>query len=425
MGFWDIEDDIEDFIEDDFVQEEDNKYLASEAEAVRLISKVISLSTKSQQSRATIQKLNNMLDVDFLSAFRNVQLKDEAHLQMKLISLSDKLVEQKKNKILKNKSVVGIGGKFSAGKSKFINSILKAGENLLPEDQNPTTSIPTYIVYGQDETISAYTTEDDEVKLDLEALQALTHKFYEKYEIGFSAFINSLIISEPNIPYKSLVFLDTPGYSKADLMGKSKNQKDLTDENKAYIQLRSVDYLIWLIDIENGTLSEPDIAFISKLGLETPILIVANKADKKIDEEIEEIVSTIEYTAKNAGLNIFAVTAYSSRDNEEWKSAHYITSFLNQAMKKKKSKDNILEQIEEICKSISEEINDKINKKEKERNALSDVIFKSNDIMEIKTLIDLYGEAMEEIRNLKICRRQFKTNVNKLKRKLEKHYGGR
>ena len=194
MGFWDIEDDIEDFIEDDFVQEEDNKYLASEAEAVRLISKVIPLSTKSQQSRATIQKLNNMLDVDFLSAFRNVQLKDEAHLQMKLISLSDKLVEQKKNKILKNKSVVGIGGKFSAGKSKFINSILKAGENLLPEDQNPTTSIPTYIVYGQDETISAYTTEDDEVKLDLEALQALTHKFYEKYEIGFSAFINSLII---------------------------------------------------------------------------------------------------------------------------------------------------------------------------------------------------------------------------------------
>ena len=121
MGFWDIEDDIEDFIEDDFVQEEDNKYLASEAEAVRLISKVIPLSTKSQQSRATIQKLNNMLDVDFLSAFRNVQLKDEAHLQMKLISLSDKLVEQKKNKILKNKSVVGIGGKFSAGKSKFIN----------------------------------------------------------------------------------------------------------------------------------------------------------------------------------------------------------------------------------------------------------------------------------------------------------------
>ena len=45
--------------------------------------------------------------------------------------------------------------------------------------------------------------------------------------------------------------------------------------------------------------------------------------------------------------------------------------------------------------------------------------------MEIKTLIDLYGEAMEEIRNLKICRRQFKSNVNKLKRKLEKHYGGR
>ena len=92
-----------------------------------------------------------------------------------------------------------IGGKFSAGKSKFINSILNTEERILPEDQNPTTSIPTYLMYGENEQILAYTSENLNVSLDKEALQALTHKFFEKYKIGFSSFINSLIIFEPKL----------------------------------------------------------------------------------------------------------------------------------------------------------------------------------------------------------------------------------
>ena len=132
-----------------------------------------------------------MLDTNFLSVFKEIQLTNEAQLQIKLSLLSDKLIEQKKYKALKGKSIVGIGGKFSAGKSKFINSILNAEEGILPEDQNPTTSIPTYLMYGEDEQILAYTNENLNISLDKEALQALTHKFFEKYKLGFSSFINS------------------------------------------------------------------------------------------------------------------------------------------------------------------------------------------------------------------------------------------
>ena len=361
-----------------------------------------------------------MLDTNFLSVFKEIQLTNEAQLQIKLSLLSDKLIEQKKYKALKGKSIVGIGGKFSAGKSKFINSILNAEEGILPEDQNPTTSIPTYLMYGEDEQILAYTNENLNISLDKEALQALTHKFFEKYKIGFSSFINSLIIFEPNMNYKDLVFLDTPGYSKADFV--RKNQKELTDENKAYTQLRTVNYLIWLMDIENGVLTESDIDFIQKLNLEEPILIVINKSDKKTNQEIQNIVNIVEKTAKNAGIKVFKVVAYSSRNKEEWRNTNKIQDYLKLAMTDKKNRDDIFEEIKRINISIFNEINRKKEEKIQERNQLNDIIFKSNDIMEIKTLVELYGEAMSEIHNIKKCMNKYEFNIKKLEDELNKHY---
>jgi GTP-binding protein EngB required for normal cell division len=426
MGLWDVGEDLEDFYAGDFVQEEGNRYLSDANEAMGLVAKVIPISRANGYERKNMRKIDDMLKADFLSAFKKVQLTDEAQLQMKLSLLADKLVEQKKYEMLKHKSVVGLGGKFSAGKSKFINSILKAGEELLPEDQNPTTSIPTYIVYGKEEAICAYTSANEKITLDVEALQALTHKFYEKYKMGFSSFINSLIISEPDMPYRELAFLDTPGYSKADAIDKGKKQKELSDENKAYVQLRSVDYLIWLMDIENGELSNTDIQFISKLEIETPILIVVNKADKKTDEEIQQIVDQVKDTAKNNGLNVFGVTVYSARTKTEWGGSSVISDFLEKAKNKSgNDRDNVLEQIEGIEQIISEELDLKIGSKKNERNKLYEVIYKSDDIMEIKSLITLYGESMEEIRDMNECRRRYRANSRKLERALDNQYGRR
>ena len=191
------------------------------------------------------------------------------------------------------------------------------------------------------------------------------------------------------------------------------------------MQLRNVDYLIWLMDIENGVISAPDIAFISKLGIETPILIVANKADKMIDEDIEKIVELVRITAQNAGLNVFGVTAYSSRCHKEWGNANMISSFFNMAERKRTGKDDILAQIEVIKKRVQKEIIQKIDNKVEERNSLNDIIFRSNDIMEIRSLVALYGESMEEIRDMKAAQRKYQANARKLERALEKQYGRR
>lgn len=422
MGIWDNIEEVEDLYDSNLVPKETNKYLKNTENAIELISKIIPLTNEDKKDYRRVKKIDNMLDSEFLAPFKDVQIRGEASLQIKLTQISDKLLEQKKYDILSRKTVIGIGGQFSAGKSKFINSILNDGEELLPEDQNPTTSIPTYIVRGNEE-ISAYTSENKKVSLDVEELQALTHKFYEKYSMGFSSFIKSLFISKTNIPkpYSNLVFLDTPGYSKPDSL-EGENQNELSDENRALEQLRSVDYLIWLVDIENGDLKQPDIEFITKLKLEKPILIVVNKADKKIKKEIEQVIKAVEDTAIDKGINLFAVTAYSSRDGKEWNSTGHISDFLESSMADK-NKEDIVQQICEIKRDVLDDIKEKLENCRKERNRLKNIIFNSDDIMEITSLINLYGEQLEKIHDLEESRNIYQKNMRSLESELQTYYG--
>ena len=130
----------------------------------------------------------------------------------------------------------------------------------------------------------------------------------------------------------------------------------------------------------------------------------------------------MEKTAQDAGIKVFKVVAYSSREKEEWRNTSKIKDYLELAISNKKNKDDILEEIKKINNSISNEIVKKREEKTQERNRLNDIIFKSNNIMEIKTIIDLYGEAMNDIHNIKKCMNKYQFNIKKLENELDKHY---
>ena len=49
------------------------------------------------------------------------------------------------------KNVVALGGGFSSGKSSFLNSLI--GKKILPQDINPSTSVPAYIVNGKETNV--------------------------------------------------------------------------------------------------------------------------------------------------------------------------------------------------------------------------------------------------------------------------------
>ncbi|WP_147565182.1 dynamin family protein [Clostridium tyrobutyricum] len=390
------------------IDSEKNIYLKDPSKGLELISKLLSKKEKNVDRRKKINKLDRLLDEKLLGSISNMNLYNELEYYNKLIKLSNKILEQKKVKLLCDKTVVGIGGRFSSGKSKFINSILD--DDILPEDQNPSTSIATYIIYSNENSIRAYTFDNEDIELNIEETKALNHAFYKEYKFGFSAFINNLVVKNSNISYKSVSILDTPGYNKFD----SNTKEMVTDRQKAYDQLKSVDFLIWLIDIENGVIDSTDIEFIRSLDMQNPVLIVINKADKKSEREVRDIMKSVIDTLDNTDIKVYGVTAYSSFYAEEFFKKTLIDDFLNIADKYNYGKENIRAQINNIIESLEMQFDYIKDKAIKERNYLGNIIFHSEDVSEIITLTELYSDALEKIKNINICEEEFKKTKSRI-----------
>lgn len=405
-------------------EEKNNIYLSSSDKALELISKVIGIeiAIKNKDKYKKLKELEKLFEKDFLKSLINIPITDKAKIQKQLFQLTKKLNEEQEYKILKNKIVIGVGGKFSSGKSSFINSFLNA-KSSLPENQNPTTSIPTYLIHGDEEYINIFTKDNKKIEINEEALKALTHEFFEKYKIGFSSFIKSIIVSNLELPYSNFAFLDTPGYSKAENFMSKESE---TDKEKAFEQLKKVNYLIWLIDIENGDISETDIKFIQGLKNVEKILIVLNKADKKMEEEIKKITNKVKETLKNKNLNIYDVIPFSSKENSIKEENFFkIQQFLDVINQNKiNKKEDIFVQINKIKRKIGHDLNEQIQKKEEERNRINEIIFKSNDIFEIESLVEIYGKILEEIKGFRKHKLSFESKVGEIEKKLNGYFGG-
>lgn len=219
-----------------------------------------------------------------------------------------------------------------------------------------------------------------------------------------------MVVKNSNISYKSVSILDTPGYNKFD----SNTKEMVTDRQKAYDQLKSVDFLIWLIDIENGVIDSTDIEFIRSLDMQNPVLIVINKADKKSEPEVRDIMQSVIDTLDNTDIKVYGVTAYSSFYAEEFFKKTLIDDFLNIADKYNYGKENIRAQINNIIESLEMQFDYIKDKAIKERNYLGNIIFHSEDVSEIITLTELYSDALEKIKNINICEEEFKKTKSRI-----------
>lgn len=415
MGLWD------DSTEESGIVE--NQYIIDPSSGLNLICEIL---PKNMQKKT--DKIDNMLDKQLV---RTISYIEDANidllgLEKRLQKLSDQIVEYKKIKLLTNKTVVGVGGRFSAGKSAFINSLLNnsGDEIVLPENQNPTTSIPTYILSGEENKIQAYLKDDRILLLKAEASAALTHEFYEKYKIGFSRFIRNLVVYRNDFPEnfsEKIVLLDTPGYNKSDIDATDA----LSDEYLSSKQLKAIDRLIWLVDIDNGTIQDKDLQFINKLVTDKPILFIFNKADLKTDEEIKKVLSTSKKIIADNHINAFGITAYSSRDKKEYFKKEYfkkdiISCFFDQAVGDAGRKKGVQEELEEIKKIIEKMLIDKYEKMIIERNKLGSLILHTNDINEIGTIVQLQAEKIRKINQIGAINIQYKKIIEKIEGEIKR-----
>ena len=409
--------DLDDLFKDISIPDS-NMYIADEDKAVELISLLIKNDINS--SVYFQKKIRNEINRLF-SLFSEVIIENEMIIYERFMDLCSRLSERQKIQKIQDKVVISFGGKVSAGKSKFINTISGIGDKL-PVDQKTTTAIPTYIIKATKDLIQANSVYGYSTEISSEALNAMAHEFDNVYGIGFPTFVDSIIIesSEYVLPGE-IALLDTPGYTKYD--EKSDSKMVISDRQKAYDQLSVSDYLIWLIDIDSGAITEDDIQFIESLHIKTPILIVFTKADLKSDNEIKQIIDVANDTISKTTIDCFGITAYSANLQKEYGN-NEIKKFLNYTVSGNVRNSDIINEFKHVEKDMREAIIKAKNQKKNTAKGLFSYISNSDKIMEIRSLATLWGKANQDGYKLDKLLKSFDDAIYEINKDIHKYFRG-
>ena len=399
----------------DVVVSDSNMYIADENKAVELIAELI--KNKTDTSTYFRRQIENKINQLF-SIFSEVTIDNEMIMYEQFMDLCSRLSERQKIQKLQDRVVVSFGGRVSAGKSKFINTISGIGEKL-PVDQKTTTAIPTYIIKSQRDTIYANSVYGYSTEISVEALNAMAHEFDTVYGIGFPAFVDSIIIeSKGYMLSQEIALLDTPGYTKYDEENNSK--RVVSDREKAFEQLRVSDYMIWLIDIDSGAITEDDIQFIESLRIKTPVLIVFTKADLKTEKEINQIINVARETVSRTAITCFGITAYSANLRKEF-GANKIDEFLNYTISEKIRGNDIVAEFIQVEEDMRASINKAITQSETTAKTLFSYITNSNKIMDVSSLTKLWGKANQDGYILRRLLQKFNTITNEINQEMRRY----
>lgn len=227
-----------------------------------------------------------------------------------------RLLEQARTLVLspaiRTKTVIGLGGCFSSGKSSLVNAV--ASRRLLPTEIVPTTACPTYVVKDPEEKVILCNRFFTRSSLSLSVLPQLTHGYYAAGEEGeqpqdLSHLVRDLCVYVSNFPYSNLALLDTPGFTGE------------MDTGPVRDWLNSANALIWVVNAEAGSLTKEELKFLRQLDPQMEKFFVLNKCDKKTNADIARIKRQIALTLDQNGIPYAGLAAYSCRNREDFDGA--------------------------------------------------------------------------------------------------------
>ncbi|GAA9163120.1 hypothetical protein Taiwan2_13240 [Helicobacter pylori] len=203
-----------------------------------------------------LEEYQRILDNEFLefaSGVDSLQEKEIALLALQEIKKELQLVAS--YPILFQKSMVAVGGGFSAGKSSFLNHLL--GLKLkLPENLTPTAAIPTYCLKGEREVLMGHSQNGGVVELPH---LTFDHKFLNSLGFNLKNIMPSMLLSAPSVPFEFLCFIDTPGHNPSN-RGYTGGDRQASEE-----YLANAKYILWVIDCQHGTIQSDDLDYLQEL----------------------------------------------------------------------------------------------------------------------------------------------------------------
>ncbi|WRD19499.1 dynamin-like GTPase family protein [Helicobacter pylori] len=272
---------------------------------------LIACILNAKTSNEGLEEYQSVLDNEFLefaSGVDSLKEKEIALLTLQEIQKELQLVASYPS--LFQKTIVAVGGGFSAGKSTFLNNLL--GLKLkLPEDMNPTTAIPTYCLKGQREVLMGFSQNGGMVELPH---LAFDHQFLKSLGFNLKEIMPFMLLSAPSVPFEFLCFIDTPGYNPGN-QGYTGGDKEASKES-----LKHAKHILWLVSCERGGIESDDLEFLKDLYEEgKQVFIVLSRADRRTKSQLEEVAIKIRETLKDNGIEFKGICAYSATRYQEIK----------------------------------------------------------------------------------------------------------
>ncbi|WQR81268.1 acyl carrier protein [Helicobacter pylori] len=283
-----------------------------------LIARILNAKMENEGLKKYQSVLNNEF-LEFASGVDSLKEKEIALLKLQEIQKELQLVASYPS--LFQKTIVAVGGGFSAGKSTFLNNLL--GLKLkLPEDMNPTTAIPTYCLKGKKEVLMGFSQNGGMVELPH---LAFDHQFLKSLGFNLKEIMPFMLLSAPSVPFEFLCFIDTPGFNPGN-QGYTGGDKEASKES-----LKHAKHILWLISCERGGIESDDLEFLQELYEEEgkQVFIVLSRADRRTKSQLEVVAKQIKETLKDNGIEFLGICAYSATRYREYKEFSEKSSVFN------------------------------------------------------------------------------------------------
>ncbi|KOS35033.1 ATPase [Helicobacter pylori] len=307
-----------------------------------LIARILNAKT----SNEGLEEYQSVLDNEFLefaSGVDSLKEKEIALLTLQEIQKELQLVASYPS--LFQKTIVAVGGGFSAGKSTFLNNLL--GLKLkLPEHIDPTTAIPTYCLKGKREVLMGFSQNGGMVELPN---LTFDHQFLKSLGFNLKEIMPFMLLSAPSAPFEFLCFIDTPGYNPGN-QGYTGGDKEASKES-----LKHAKHILWFISCERGGIESDDLEFLQELYEEgKQVFIVLSRADRRTKRQLEEVAKQIRKTLKDNGIEFLGICTYSATRYQEYKEFSEKSKVFNSLEKFLKKLNQRSEKQNEILESLYE-----------------------------------------------------------------------
>lgn len=359
-------------------------------ERFTLVQSILAASPANNPGLDTFRTLLHENYAEF--AAEESSLANEAGALLALQKIASELEQANAFPPASGKTLIGVAGGFSSGKSEFINSFIKDSSIRLATGMNPITVIPSFVVCAPYSRICGYARNGGRVTLSNKIYKALSHDYIAAFGFDLRSIMPTISLQVPmdEALFENICLIDTPGYNPG-----AGSLTEASDRNITVKHLESCSVMIWVIGLDPaGTISHTDIEFIRQLPFEGGNLyIILNKADVKSQEDTEAIMETVADALTLAGIRYAGMTAYSST-----RKRHYATSGINfdDFLISKNKRHNITpgyaENIDHVFRRYDKALRDDLERVQNLRVKIKD--------LQLRTLKESGASGLKEINHI-------------------------